>query len=313
MPFKNLSSPRKVNQLGAEVRASAIHLSPELVAVLTNDPVRLAVLPVSGANGKVTNISLSSGDDVALLSKDVAVVRSGDAVWALIDITHSPKMEQVARDARSLSMRPSGGSALALSWDGQATELKLNKNEVDARTFPLRGDVRAIDLTATETYVVVDKSGTGGELRVHPGGTPEAGASWRAELPKDAAALDRVRAGDKLSAVYKRGSAAVCVVTASGGRLSAKMVQLASKPTDIAVLETTLFAAFADGYVALYDGETIANAGSGTLEPTSAQHIGAGGELRSISTFGKGSATLWAGSSTGDVITASIVRKSLIS
>jgi hypothetical protein len=310
MPFKNFSSPRKINQLDAEVRASAIHANPELVAVLTNDPVRLAVHPTSGSGGKVTNISLTSGDDVAFLSKDVALVRSGDAVWALIDITHSPKMEQVARDSRSIAARPTGGSALSVGWDGNATELKLNKHEVDARIFPLRGDVRAIDMTATDTYVVVDKS-DGGELRVHPGTTPEPGATWKAALPKDASKLDRVRAGEKLSAVYKRGNRAVCVVTASAGRLSAKMIQLLSPATDIAVLDTSLFAAFADGTVALYDREALANAGDGALSPTGSLHIGARGEPRSILAHGKVSSQLWVGTSAGDVISVSIVRKNL--
>jgi hypothetical protein len=310
MPFKNFSSPRKINQLDAEVRASAIHANPELVAVLTNDPVRLAVHPTSGSGGKVTNISLNAGDDVALLSKDVAVVRSGDAVWALIDITHSPKMEQVARDSRSITGRPTGGAVLSLGWDGNATELKLNKNEVDARTFPLRGDVRAIDMTATDTYVVVDKS-DGGELRVHPGTTPEPGATWKASLPKEAGKLDRVRAGEKLSAVYKRGGKAVCVVTASAGRLSAKMIQLLSPATDIAVLDTSLFAAFADGTVALYDREALANAGDGALNPTGSLHIGARGEPRAIVAHGKVSSQLWVGTSAGDVISVSIVRKNL--
>jgi hypothetical protein len=312
MPFKNLSSPRKVNQLDAEVRATAIHASPELVALLTNDPVRLAIHPVSGAAGKITNISLNQGDDVALLSKDVAVVRSGEAVWALIDITHQPKMEQVARDAKSLHMKPTGGSALALSWDGTATELRLNKHEVDARQFPLRGDVRAADLTATDTFVVVEKGGAGGELRVHPGSTPDTGATWRADLPKDAATLDRLRAGEKMSAVYKRGNASVCIVTATAGRLSAKMIRLLSNPTDIAVLETSLFASFSDGRVAVYDREALANASDSGLEPTGSVHLGARGEPRSISTFSKGSSTLWVGTSAGDVVSVSIVRKSVL-
>lgn len=311
MPFKNFSAPRKVNQLDAEVRASAIHAArPELVAVLTTDPVRLAVHPTTGGGGKITNISLSGGgDDVALLSENVAVVRSGDALWALIDIKHQPKMEQVGRDAKSLHMRPTGVSALSLHWDGTATELKLNKNEVDARQFPLRGDVRAADLTATDTYVVVEKGGAGGELRVHPGSTPDSGATWRAELPREAVSLDRVRAGEKLTAVYKRGSAQVCVVTASAGRLNAKMIQLSSPPTDVAVLDTSLFASFADGRVALYDREALSNAGGQAIEPTASMNLGARGAPRAISTYGKGSSTLWVGTSAGDLLTLSIIPK----
>src|SRR5688572_3031117 len=110
MPFKNLSSPRQVNQLDAEVRSVAHLASPELVAVLSADPVRIAIHPVSGGTPKTTNISLTQGDEVALLSRDVALVRSGDAVWAVLNITHSPKMDQVARDIRALCMRPSGST-----------------------------------------------------------------------------------------------------------------------------------------------------------------------------------------------------------
>lgn len=312
MPFKNFTSPRKMNQLDGEVRASAGHANPDLIAAISHDPVRLSLHPASGGNAKVINLSLDAGDDVALLSKDVAVVRSNDAVWALIDVTHKPKMEQVARDAKSLHHRPAGGSALALGWDGTATEIKLNGHEVEGRQFPLRGDVRAADLTAVDTYVVVDMSGSGGQLRVHPGATPETGATWRADLPKAAASLDRIRAGEKLSAVYKRGSASICVVTASAGRLSAKMVQLSSDASDVAVLDTSLFAAFPDGSVALYDRETLSSAGDAPLQPTYSANLGARGYPISISTFGRGSATLWVGTSGGDVLCASIIKKTAI-
>lgn len=306
MPFKNLTSPRKVNQVDAEVRGQAFLTNPELIALVTNDPVRLVVHPASGSNGKITNLTLSGGDEVALLSKDVALVRSGDAVWALINIAHQPKMEQVASDIRTLCMRPSGTTALALGWDGSATELTLNKHDVEARTFPLRGDVRACDITATETYVVVDKS-DGGELRVHPGGTPEPGANWRTTLPKGAASFDRLRAGQKLSAVYKRGAPEVCVVTANGGRLSAKMIRLESAPTDVAVLESSLFAAFPGGRAALYNAEALAGATDSPLAPTASIALGGRGEPRTIGVPTKGAPTLWVGTSGGDVLSVPIV------
>ncbi|MCK6586155.1 MAG: hypothetical protein L6Q76_01080 [Polyangiaceae bacterium] len=311
MPFKNLSSPRQVNQLDAEVRSVAHLANPELVAVLSADPVRIAIHQASGGNPKTTNISLTQGDEVALLSRDVALVRSGDAVWAVLNIAHSPKMEQVARDIRALCMRPTGSTALAFGWDGSATEITLNKNDVDARTFPLRGDVRAADITATDTYVVVDK-GDGGELRVHPGGTPEPGANWRASLPRDAASFDRLRSAPKLSVVWKRGSPDVCVVTASGGRLVAKMVRLAESPIDMAVYDTSMFAIFPGNRAALYNADALAGAGEGALEPTASISINARGELRTVAATGKNAPQLWVGSSAGDVITVALVRQSSI-
>lgn len=311
MPFKNLSSPRQVNQLDAEVRSVAHLANPELVAVLSADPVRIAIHQASGGNPKTTNISLSQGDEVALLSRDVALVRSGDAVWAVLNIAHSPKMEQVARDIRALCMRPTGSTALAFGWDGSATELTLNKNDVDARTFPLRGDVRAADMTATDTYVVVDK-GDGGELRVHPGGTPEPGANWRASLPREAASFDRLRSAPKLSVVWKRGSSDVCVVTASGGRLVAKMVRLAETPIDIAVYDTSMFAIFPGNRAALYNADALAAAGEGALDPTASLSINARGELRTLAAAGKSTPQLWVGSSAGDVLTVALVRQSSI-
>ena len=176
MPFKNITAPRRVADLGAEVKSSAFLATPGLYAALTNDPVRLAVQPVSGGNTRVTNVSIDAAEEVAFITRDVVVVRAGDdSVWALIDITHTPKMEQVARDVRALCMRPTGESALALGWDGSATALTLAQHEVAARPFPLRGTLRAADVLVSETVVVVDAGGEGGELRIHPGATPEPG------------------------------------------------------------------------------------------------------------------------------------------
>ena len=126
MPYKNLSTPRKVASLGAEIRGAAMLTSPSIVAMVSTDPVRLAIQPSSGT-AKVVNVALPGADDVGFLSKDVALVRSGDDVWALIDITHQPKMEQVGRDARLLSAHPAGERALLLSWDGTATAFALEQ------------------------------------------------------------------------------------------------------------------------------------------------------------------------------------------
>src|SRR5690606_38356708 len=131
---------------------------------------------------KIVNASLSSADEVALLGRDVALVRSGDDVWALRGLSHQPKLEQVTRDVRSLASSPSGEAALCLGWDGRGTALTLGNNEVDARSFTLRGDHRAIALGQNETWTIVE-SGEAGEVRIHPGLTPEPGPRDRALLP----------------------------------------------------------------------------------------------------------------------------------
>ena len=57
MPFKSITAPRRVTDLGAEVRSAAVLASPSLVAFLTTDPVRLSVHPTTGT-AKVTNVAL---------------------------------------------------------------------------------------------------------------------------------------------------------------------------------------------------------------------------------------------------------------
>ena len=311
MPFKSIATPRKLQSLDAEIRGAAILVNPGLVAMLSTSPVRLAALPMGGANGKITNISLDGAESVALLSRDVAVVRgSDDSVWALLDITHTPKMDQVARDVRYLSARPTGETALAIGWDGTATELRLNKHEVDARPFQLRGTLRACDIGESETYAVVDGEG-GGQLRIHPGATPEPGASLRCNLPAEAAQLDRVRGGPRLVAVYKPGSQTVCLATGGPARLVAKLVQLEARPTDVVVLETSFIAIFEDGRAALYDAESISSAtDSGPIQAKHTQALGGRGEPRTALLTGKGGATLWVGTSGGDVLSASVLKKS---
>jgi len=310
MPFKNLSGTRKQNDLTAEVRGSAILVNPGLVAKLSTGPVRLLVQPIGAGSGKIINVSLDSAEEVALLSRDVAVVRAGDdSVWALLDINHTAKMDQVAREIRALCMRPTGETALALGWDGSATELRVNRHEVDARPFAIRGSIRAADLIETETYTIVDGAG-GGQLRVHPGATPELGATARVDLPAEALTCDRVRGGMRLSAVFKRGSAAVCLITGSPARYTARMVQLEAKALDIAVMDTSFVAVFADGRAALYDADAIAAATDGApLQPKVAIALNTRGEPRTIAVTGKTSPTLWIGTSSGEVLSVSVVRK----
>jgi hypothetical protein len=312
MPFKSITAPRRVTDLGAEVRSAAVLATPSLVAFLTTDPVRLSVHPTSGT-AKVTNVALDGAHEVAFLNRDIAVVRAeDDSVWALLDVTHTPKMDQVARDVRLLCARPSGETAFAIGWDGSATAFTISGHDVVARQFAVRGSVRTADLTATEAFVVVDGGG-GGELRVHPGATPEPGATGRAPLPDGAASLDRVRGGQALSALFKRGESAVCVVPQKAGRLAAKMIDLGAPVVDLAIAETSLIAALADGRLALFDGESIARAGDGPAEPTSATPLGARGEPRALAIAGKQSPVLWIGSSEGTVMQATLPRKQAIS
>jgi hypothetical protein len=277
--------------------------------MLATDPVRLALQPLGGATGKTIHLSLGTAEQIALLSKDAAVVRSEDCVWALVNLAHQPKMEQVARDVRALCARPTGEYALALGWDGTATAFTMNRYEVGARPFPLRGTVRACDVGASETFVVVDGPG-GGELRVHPGPTPEPGATARASLPQEAAKLDRVRGGKNLSVVYRSGSSRMCVVTQRGGKLEAKMIAVEANPICVEVSETSLFVAFTDGRVSLYDREAIAQAGESPATATSTLALGARGEPRAISLTAKTSPSMWLGTSQGEVLEVSVIRKS---
>ncbi len=295
------------------MRAGAFLTNPGLVAMLTTSPVRIATFSTSGTPGKVTNVSLDGAEAVALLSRDVAVVRgSDDSVWALLDITHTPKMDQVARDMRSLAMRPGGETALALGWDGSATELRLSRNEVEARQFSLRGSLRAVDVGETETYAVADGA-DGGQLRVHPGATPEPGASLRCNLPAEAAALDQVRGGPRLVAVFKPGNRTVCLATGGPTRLLAKLVSLEDAPTALGVLETSLFATFGDGRIALYDSDAIAAAGEGgPIVPKHIASLGGQGKPEALLLTSKGGATVWVGTSTGEVISASVVKKGAV-
>jgi hypothetical protein len=310
MPFKTIGGPRKLSSVDAELKSGAYLVNPGLVAMVSASPVRLATFPTSGSAGKVTNVSLDGADAVALLSRDVAVVRgTDDSVWALLDITHTPKMDQVARDVRSLAMRPTGETALALGWDGGATELRLMRHEVEARPFALRGSLRAADVGETETYVVADGP-DGGQLRVHPGPTPEPGASLRVNLPREAQPFDQVRGNPRLCAVFKPGTRTVCLGTGGPARLVAKLVELEDAPTAIGVLDTSFVATFADGRAALYDSEAIASASdAGPITPKHVTMLGTRGKPEALVLTSKGGTTLWIGTSTGEVLTATLVKK----
>src|SRR5690606_21323989 len=85
MPFKQLSALKKLANLGERVVALAPLEGDRLVAAITTDPVKVSVHPLTGTH-RVTNVSLDEAKDLALLNKNVAVVKAGDELWALLDI-----------------------------------------------------------------------------------------------------------------------------------------------------------------------------------------------------------------------------------
>jgi hypothetical protein len=313
MPFKNLSAPKAIASLKAEV-CSAAQLEPKtLIGVLTTDPVSLSLHDAgSGSAGKVTNVSLNSANEIAFINRDVAVVRSGDDLWALLDIQHGAKMDQVGRDIRSLHACPKGETALAIGWDGQAAQLELRQYEVGGRQFTLRGELRTCDLGPSECYVVVNGAG-GGQFRVHPGQTPESGAGARVDLPADAQSFDQLRAGKDLSVLYKKRSTRVCVVLRDGkGNLTAKMVALDTAAVGLAVISTSLFAVGADGKVRLFNGDTLNKAtGDAPMTPTATAQLTARGEPTMMAATTKANARLWIGTKAGDLIRVEATKAGL--
>ena len=304
MPFKNVSSVRQVATLEGEVTGGSFNRALSVVIIAATNPVQVALLPLSGVNPKIQSVSLDEVSEIALLNRDMAVVRSGDTVWGLLDLAHKPKVEEVGRDSKMLCAKPAGGSALSLKWDGSGEEMAPGKNDVAVRAFSLRGDTRAADVGDTECYAVVD--GGDGEFRIHPGSTPEPGSTAKVALPAGAKGLDRVRGGKFLSAIYKKNSANVCIVRRAGNRLEPKMIRLDWAPTDIAVSETSLFATTSDGRVVLFDAESLEKATPSLIEARSETRIGCRGEPRVMVVAG---GALYIGTSTGEVYQGTTVKK----
>jgi hypothetical protein len=307
MPFKTITSPRPVLTMEGHVCASAKLQDPSLVAMLSTDPVKLVLHPTAGGSSRTIGVGLGSADEVALLSRDVAVVRSGDEIWALQNLSHSAVMDQVGRDARQLCMRAAGATALVVHWDGRATELRIGRNEVVERPFALRGTVRVCEVGAADTFVVVDGA-DGGELRVHPGATPEAGANARGVLPREAKDFDKLRGGRELSAIFKKGKTSVCIVQRRGNGLEAKMIELEMPPLELGVIDTSLFAAYSDGSFVLYDNDAL-TAASPNPAPTASVRLPARGEPRTVTFTGKSVPNGWIGTSSGEVVQVTVVRK----
>ena len=68
---------------------------------------------------------------------------------------------------------------------------------------------------------------------------------------------------------------------------------------------------FADGRAALYDANAIAAAtDAAPIQPRATLGLATRGEPRTISVSGKSSPTLWIGTSSGEVVSVSVVRKS---
>ena len=310
MPLTAIDTPLKQRDLEATARAGALLSGAGLVGVLTAGPARLCLLPMGGGEGTLVDLAVESPQDLALLSKDVAVVRAGDGhLWGFVDLGGGARAKQVGRDARALCMRPSGESALALNQDGSATAITVSRQEIGARTIAVRGALRACDVGESVTYVVFDGEG-GGQFRIHPGATPELGTSAKTTLPAEARELDLVRGGKELSAVWKRGVTAVCVVTGSPSRLSARMVTLEARPADMAVLDDALLVAFADGRLALYDARALAAAGDAPVEARSLVALASRGKPRiALVSAAKGSCALWIGTTAGEVFRAPLTRE----
>lgn len=299
MPFKAFASPKKLANLGEQVVAVAADEKDRVTAALTTDPVQLASIPFNG-NKRITNVSLDEANDVALISKAVAVVKTGHDLWALLGIQHkSPKMEQIGRDIRSLHAAPGGGTALALGWDGNGASLAFQNNEVGGRQFVVRGDVRTASLTFDRCYVVVDAEG-GAQFREHPGATPESGALARADLPAETKSYDRLAGGEKLAALTGRGKTQVCVLRRENpGAYSAEMLDVGAEVIDVAVIDTSLFVLGADGEVRLYNSEALATPGA---QPTTRVGLKGNGTPTCMCSTSKGGAKLWVGTRGGDVI-----------
>ena len=304
MPFKNVSSLRQVATLEGQVTGGSFHRAMSVVAMAATNPVQVALLPLNGVNPKIQAISLSEVSDIALLNRDMAIVRSADTIWALLDLAHKPKVEEVGRDAKLLCAKPAGGGALSIKWDGSGEEFAPGKNDVAVRSFQLRGDTRCADVGETECYAVVD--GGDGEFRIHPGSTPEQGSVAKVALPSGAKNLDRVRGGKFLSAVYQKNNAIVCLIRRAGNRLDTRMIRLDWAPTDIAVSETSLFATTGDGRVVLFDAESIEKSTPSLIEARSEARIGCQGEPRVMVVAG---GALFIGTSSGEVYQGTIVRK----
>jgi hypothetical protein len=307
MHLQSFEAPRMLrDDLGGGVSAGALLLGSGLAALSVGSKGRLLLQPLSGEGGAVVDLALAGIQEIALLSKDIAVALDGERVlWALTDLGTAVKAQKLARDVRALCARPTGESALALGEGGKARALSLSRGVVAVRAFGLRGTLRACDVGEHVTYAVVDGKG-GGQLRVHPGATPELGTSAKVTLPDGAAGLDHVRGGQALTVIWKRGEALVCLVRGPS-KLEARIAQLPEAPIDVAIIEGSLLVASPDGKLRLYDETALSAAGDAPLVSTSEVKLEFAGEMQVLlAAATKAGASAWIGTSAGSVLSIAL-------
>ncbi|MDI3290857.1 hypothetical protein [Polyangium sp. 15x6] len=308
MSTSHLESPRKILELGTGTTASAWLGSSGLVAFLTSRPARIAVTPVTATSGEAIDLPRITAQEVALLSKDVALVRDKEGtVWS-VPLGDPYRVREIVRDMRTLLPRPSGEGAFAISDEGKVLTLSLGRGEVGARPVEVPGRVRAGDAGDGVTYLLAEGE-QGGQLRVYPGTTPERGPSARVTLPAEAAEFDQVRGGRVYCAVFKRGGTGLCLVIRDGARAEASLVTLEAPIADAVVTETSVVVAFANGKLALYDAASLATPSEGPRAPVSTTAAGGKGRPRVLlATTTKGATSIWIGTAEGEVLRAAVVE-----
>lgn len=307
MPFKNVASIKQVATVEGAVTGGAYNKALSAVAMASNNPVQVALLPLNGVNPKIQSVGLDAVTEIAYLNRAMAIVKTADAVWALLDIEHKPKIEELHQDSKALVTKSTGGMALGLRWDGKGLEYLPGKGDVAVREFAIRGDTKCADVGETECYAVTE--GGDGEFRIHPGSTPEQGSTAKIALPPGSGKLDRVKGGKFFSVVYKRGNPNIVCVRRAGNRLEAKAVTMPFPPTDIVVAETSMIAMAADGRVVLFDAVAVDKATASNIQPTWEGPIGCRGEPTVCVVAHH---WLYMGTSTGEIFMGQIVRKSAV-
>jgi hypothetical protein len=303
MTYKNVTAPKRVASLDGTVVAASHHRKLGTVAFIASNPSGLVLVGASGSPVRPLGLSLDEPSEIALLSRDMGVVRSGSQVWSLVDLAHKPRVDPLLDDVKQL-VGPQGDAALCLGWDNRGQQLTPGARDVDARAFALRGSHRAVFVGESETYAVVDGDGDG-ELRIHPGATPEQGSLTKGALPLGAKKLDRLRAAKFVQALFSAGQSSLCIVKRAGNRLDAKMVRVDAPIRDVAIAEDCVLVATADGRLSLYDPAAIDAATASAIEPKNSNPIGADGEPSLLCVAG---GNVFVGTTSGEVLLAQLVR-----